>query len=91
MQKSYTGKERCVVHLIKTCAVFYILEVGKTPTGLKIPVFQVFYTVTEKYCHLQTQFRGRSRKAEGNIQELKIASRLPFVLPTALHKFCSVT
>lgn len=62
MQKYYTGKQRCVVYLIKTCAVFYILEVGKTPTGVKIPVFQVFYRVTEKYCHLQTQTVQREKQ-----------------------------
>lgn len=55
MQKYYAVKERCVVYFLKIGAVFYILEVGKTPTGVKIPLFQVFCTVTEKYCHLQTQ------------------------------------
>lgn len=87
MLKYYTVKQRCVVYFLKICAVFYILEVGKTPTGLRSQV----YAVTEKYCHLQTQSRGRSRKVERNIQELKIASKLPFALPTALQKFCTVT
>lgn len=92
MQKYYTVKERCVVYFLKICALFYILEIGKAPTGVKTPVFQVFCTVTEKYFTFKhKQFRGRSRKAERNIQELKIASKLPFVLPTALHKFCTVT
>lgn len=71
MQKSYTGKERCVVYLIKTCAVFYILEVGKTPTGLKIPVFQVFYTVTEKYCHLKHSLEGEAEKQRGTSKSSK--------------------